>query len=447
MRTKDTLSILRSRWMILAIVIVAAAILSTDWYYYTITREHLNAEFGRRLESVASTAALLLAQETELDSNAVNFESIPEKTTAALSSLSERYSISNIMVLREDGTVLYSQNSYLIPPGERYPMWNMDYPAIVKALEGNPTSTDLYRSSDGEYMKAGYAPLSSRGTTAETAVTVEASPAFLEGLAEMRDILALITLISAAGVILFIIFALKATGALIKARESLSRSETLATMGRMAAGIAHEIRNPLFIIRSGAERLKVDHPDEADEIDLYIIEEVDRLDASLTEYLSFSMDRSLEKQNIDLSGILDKSVQLVEKTTQRKDVQISRGYQVPSAPFKGEGKRLLQAFINLLINSCQAVGDKGRIEIGLGREGGKYRIVFTDDGPGIPENSLDKVFEPFYTTKTSGSGLGLSIVRKVIEEHGGTIAIESGKDSETSVIIELPCQEAPESGD
>ncbi len=314
-------------------------------------------------------------------------------------------------------------------------MWNMDYKAIVKALEGSASSTNLYNSPEGNYMKAGYAPIASPGKTSELVVAVEASAEFLKSLKEMRSVLSIITAISIIGIILFIIFVLKATGALIKARESLMRSETLATVGRMTAGIAHEIRNPLFIIRSSAEKLRERYPAESGEIDEFIIEEVDRLNKTLTEYLMFSKDKKSGRKPVDLINILNRSLNLVKKG---RNTSILTDFSTESAPFDGEEKELMQSFLNILINALQATSGNGKVEIIFNNTEGNYIIEFKDNGGGIPEETVSKIFEPFYTTKTDGSGLGLSIAKEIIEAHNGEITARSNAGKGTTIQVIFP---------
>jgi len=233
--------------MMIAIVILIAAFIAADWYYYYRTRQSLDREFGERLKAIAELAA------ASISTGIAPFPLEPwgqsERADSALASklekLRERHSISNILVIGEDGTTLLSLRAGFYPVGDEYPHWEMDFPAIMSALQGSPASTQLAEAERGMFLKAGYAPLPAGSPRARAVVAVEASPSFLAGLGRLRFILAVVTGASILGVALFAVFAFKATGALIRARESLLRTETLATMGSMAAGIAHEIRNPL----------------------------------------------------------------------------------------------------------------------------------------------------------------------------------------------------------
>ncbi len=442
MKKNGTTTLFRSGWMILAVVLLVAVFLSLNWYYYWRTRNSLDEDFSFRLRALSSLVSLHLERED------VSFpdpllgtrrESDEEaETEAGLRRICEQFSLSNILIIREDGVTLHTVRPDMYPPGDLYLHWNMDYEAIILALEGTASSTALYKAPDGMYLKAGYAPFPFDSAGAGSVVAVEASVDFLQGLSRLRGILTVATIVSSAGAILFIWFVLKATGSLIRARESLMRSETLSMMGRMAAGVAHEIRNPLFIIRSSAEKMKRHHPEDSSDIDTYILDEVDRLNDILHDYLLFARDEPAPKQKIDLVKTLNRSTRLVRDSLGEKKIQVTTAFDPDSAPFTGEEKRLQQAFLNILINAEQSIKSTGRIDVSFSTDGNRYTIRFEDNGFGIPEKDFGKVFEPFYTTKAAGSGLGLAIVKKVVEEHGGRIDIASAEATGTVVTVTLP---------
>jgi signal transduction histidine kinase len=206
----------------------------------------------------------------------------------------------------------------------------------------------------------------------------------------------------------------------------------------MAAGIAHEIRNPLFIIQSSAERLRRMHPEDSRDINTFIIEEVSRLDGILRDYLLVARNEPAPKVPLDLAVTLRRSVRLIEESLQETGIRLFTDIDVEEAPFTGEEKRLQQSFLNILLNAQQAVGSSGTVTVTMTTTRKSYRIIIEDDGPGIQPKDLDRIFEPFYTTKPAGSGLGLAIVRKVIDDHGGTIEITSKAGIGTRVTVTLP---------
>jgi len=431
--------------MALAVIVLLAAIISLNWYFYIRIRDDLNEEFGLRLQAVSALVASAVEEEdlALLDPDRRGF---PRARPAAdvLLGYSETYSLSNISLVREDGITLLSLKPDLYPPGELYLYWQMDYEGIIRALEGRAASTELYRAPDGSYLKAGYAPVPSASGHTEAIVAVEASVDFLKGIRDLRALLYTATAVSLAGIALFIWFVLRATQSLVQARESLLHSESLATMGRMAAGIAHEIRNPLFIIQSSAERLRRLHPENTKDIDTFIIEEVSRLDGILRDYLLIARNEPAPKGPLDLVVTLRRSVRLLAESIEKTDIEIITDFEIDEAPFHGEEKRLQQSFLNILLNAMQALGSAGTIKVSVAKRGKNYRITFEDDGPGIAAKDIDRIFEPFFTTKPAGSGLGLAIVKKVIDDHDGTLDVKSAEGAGTSVVVTLPASTADE---
>ncbi len=436
-------SLLTERWMTAAIVVITLLFLSINWYYYNKIRSALDDEFSIRLRALASLAAASIDPDrVETLSPELAGFGAQDSSVAALDALAFEYDLANIQVLREDGIVLLTTRPDLFPPGELYPLWNMDHKEILRALDGTPSSTGLYESPGGGYIKAGYAPVASASGKASIVVAAEANADFLQGMSGLRALLIVATTMSLTGLAIFVWLVSKATGSLIRTRESLMHAETLASMGRMAAGIAHEVRNPLFIIRSSAENLRKEHPGDAEEIDEYIIDEVDRLNGILTDYLLFAKNESTSVIETDLVRLLDRSVRLVSDPGRDGKIAIETQFAVAAAPFEGEEKKLQQVFLNLLLNAIQAMEGSGNLSVSLSRSKSDYTLEFADNGPGIPERDLERVFEPFYTTRPSGSGLGLAIARRVVEDHNGEISIAAGKYEGTVVTVKLPVDRA-----
>jgi signal transduction histidine kinase len=440
MNEKKAISSLRSGWMIAAVAIIIAVIISAAWYYYYETRRGLDGEFGRRLATLAElVSADLVSSSREISRGAPVESALADTALAAgLERIREAHAVSNILVVREDGTTLLSLQRGMYPAGDEYPHWRMDFPAIMSALEGSPAATKLFEASPGVFLKAGYAPVPLGSRKASAVVAVEASPAFLEGLSRLRSILFVVTGTCILAVIAFTAFVFRSTGSLIRARESLMHGETLAAMGRMAAGVAHEIRNPLFIIRSSAEKLRDTYPERAEEIDSFLIEEVDRLNGILTDYLLFAKDEPARRIPLDLATTLMRSIRYVGESIEDSGIDIVADFEIEKAPFLGEEKRLQQAFLNILLNARQSIAGAGRIRVALASSGRDYTIRIEDTGQGIAERDIGRVFEPFFTTKANGSGLGLSITKKVIEDHDGGIGVTSSVGAGTVVTISLP---------
>ncbi len=223
-----------------------------------------------------------------------------------------------------------------------------------------------------------------------------------------------------------------------QAQEEARRSERLAALGQMSAGLAHEIRNPLGVIKGSAEMLhqKLGESNPlASELAGYISSETNRLSALVTRFLDFARPLHAELTPQEITGVLDRALQSVTLSLTQKDehppVRVERNYEakLPLVPLDESLSE--QAFVNLIQNAYDAMGsDGGTLRVSAARannanrEGVEVRVE--DTGPGIPAELKEQIFNPFVTTKKTGVGLGLSIVSRIIDGHHGTIRVESG---------------------
>ena len=219
------------------------------------------------------------------------------------------------------------------------------------------------------------------------------------------------------------------------AQAEARRSERLAALGQLSAGLAHEIRNPLGVIKGSAEmlnqKLRESNP-LASELAGYISTEVNRLSALVTRFLDFARPLHTELTPQEITPVLDRSLQLVATMWKGGPVAVERHYQqdLPTVPL--DESLCEQAFVNIIQNAYDAMGSEGgrlsvaaEISRSLGRDGIELRLC--DSGPGVPEDLREQIFNPFVTTKKTGVGLGLSIVAKIIDGHQGWIKVESGR--------------------
>jgi two-component system, NtrC family, sensor histidine kinase HydH len=225
----------------------------------------------------------------------------------------------------------------------------------------------------------------------------------------------------------------------------LHQSERLAALGEMTAGVAHEIRNPLGIISSTAELLqaRLAKYEPKNRLAQIIVDESNRLNEKVTEFLDFARPRIPNLRLCDLGDVIDRSLEFLEPEIDRLGINIKRQYLLDGRPLSVDPDLLHQAFLNILLNAIQVLPQGGEITVstspGPGDRGGEIR--FTDNGEGITPEDLKKILNPFFTTKEKGSGLGLPIVKSIIEAHQGTLAINSEMGEGTTIIVTLP--EAP----
>ena len=222
--------------------------------------------------------------------------------------------------------------------------------------------------------------------------------------------------------------------------SQLHLAERLAALGEMVAGISHEIKNPLGIIRSTAELLG-EMPDASDtqkRLSGVITEESTRLNQIVTEFLDFARPQVPNLQECQLEEIIQKNLSFIGPELEKKGIQVQDNLNGRSFRLKADHDLLYRAFLNILINAIQSMEDGGTIDIKVEEARDTYQIEIEDTGCGINEENADKIFNPFFTTKEKGSGLGLSIVRKIIEGHRGTIDIQSREGEGTKVGVQLP---------
>lgn len=236
--------------------------------------------------------------------------------------------------------------------------------------------------------------------------------------------------------------------------RKMYRADRLATLGQLAAGAAHEIRNPLTSIRSTIQYLERDLRNENARVLVQdLLEEVDRINGIIEGLLSFSRPSEPQREKFDLCQLLEQTISLVSTTAMKWGVAIALEFPASERILYADPSQLKQVFLNIIMNALQAMENGGTLTISaelahFGEHGFKprnsYRISFRDTGVGIPGSDLDHVFDPFYTTKRDGTGLGLSISYSIILQHGGEIEIESRAKTEypenhgTQVKVVLP---------
>jgi len=224
----------------------------------------------------------------------------------------------------------------------------------------------------------------------------------------------------------------------------LHHAERLAALGEMVAAVSHEIKTPLGIIRSTAEFLggRPDADEAQKRLSLVITEESTRLNRIVTEFLDFARPQIPKLEPCDLKDILKKNLLFLGPEIEKRNLTLHDNLDGRSLALMADQGLLYRAFLNILVNAYQAVHEGGRIDVTVQEASQNYYVEIQDSGPGIRDEDMRRVFNPFFTTKEKGSGLGLAIVKKIIESHEGSIWIESGEGKGTKVKISLPRQGA-----
>jgi len=237
----------------------------------------------------------------------------------------------------------------------------------------------------------------------------------------------------------------------MRQNERMFRAEQLATMGQFAAGIAHELRNPLTAIRSTIQYLSGEFTEDGEQKKLAkdVLGEVDRLNGIIENLLTLAKPTESKPRKLDVGKEIEHYLNFVEAQAKKQNVQIESQIEKDLPKLFCDPAELRQVLINLVLNGIQAMADGGPLMIRASlvspkddtATAGKKKILIEvkDKGAGIPSNLSEKVFEPFFTTKSSGTGLGLAICNNIVRRHGGEIWIEHGIDGGTVVKVTLPC--------
>jgi signal transduction histidine kinase len=230
-----------------------------------------------------------------------------------------------------------------------------------------------------------------------------------------------------------------------EAEAAVRRSDRLAALGQLSAGLAHELRNPLGTIKTSAEMLLKNVPADnavAREMAGFISSEVDRTNSLVTRFLDFARPLAVRLDKTDLTQVIDQAVSDVEKHQPPFDVTIYKNYSPEIPPFFLDGELMERVMYNLLLNAAQASPPSGSITVKTRQIDGMVEIAVIDRGSGIQPKLLENIFNPFYTTKAGGVGLGLAIVSKIVDEHGGSISVESEPGEGSVFRVYLPFRES-----
>ena len=225
--------------------------------------------------------------------------------------------------------------------------------------------------------------------------------------------------------------------------ETSRRQDRLAAVGRVAAGIAHEIRNPLASMRGSIQVLRTEMDGDSSQAQLMeiILRESDRLNQIITDFLTYARPRASSLSSVDLREPLRETFTLLRHSPEIRDHHVLEE-DLPEEPVMAnvDAAQLRQVFWNLARNALHAMPDGGRLRAELRREdAGRLRITFADTGRGMTPEQVERLFEPF-SSSTGGTGLGLSIVYQIIRDHGGTINVRSREGQGTTITIELPTE-------
>ena len=225
----------------------------------------------------------------------------------------------------------------------------------------------------------------------------------------------------------------------IRLKEQLSKAKHLSSLGEMVAGVSHEIRNPLGIISSSADLLKkkMRSEDPLNAITDIIVAESRRLNDIITDFLDYARPKAPNQTPCRLDEVIAKNIYFLDQQLKENGYVIRTAFKAEAPTIRGDADMLYQAFLNLLINAMQSMPEGGLIDVTIDKKDGWLWVLIEDQGEGVPPAVMEKIWDPFFTTKEKGTGLGLGIVRNIVEAHEGTIRIENRRGAGAQVCVQF----------
>lgn len=424
------------------IILVLAVFNFGSWIFINHIENSLEQELETRLQGLARMGAELVEH-----GEFIHYLSLGQKFSAGLllaptlERLPEEIDVQQIFLVDPNLRVLASSNEEFFPIDKEVLYLREDSAALAAAWKGEVTASALRVIADAPF-KTAYAPVHGPNGQTLCLFVVEANADFFNLLLNFRKGLVLGGIVSFAVLVIFAFFLVSVLSFFLRTQENLRRSERLALMGQMSATVAHEIRNPLSIIKNTAEvlRQKYDNQQQSDELFEFIPDEVRRLTRLMNDFLSFARDRELTRKPGDLVKTVTRALNMMRNEEYGRGIEWQFESNRAELIAAYDDDALTQVLMNLFLNASQALNGKGKVEVKIeassrGRDG--IHLSVRDNGPGLPDSS-EKIFEPFFTTKSRGSGLGLPVCKQLIEKHEGRIRAEAQPGQGTTMHIWLP---------
>lgn len=449
-----------SRWLpalfILGFLLLLAG---TNVWIYQRNKQTLDEDLGQRLTTIAGLLVDTRAVDGDLLFGAGGMDrSYLASIEGLLEEIQRSYDLDAVLLLDpDDYTIRSSSRPALYAEGSLYPYREEHGTAILEAVtERRPTASRTRRvgGSREVYLKSGFAAVRTLLQDELVAIlVVEASADFFGVLERLRGVM--ITGTAAATVLMLLLMAgyLGLQGQTRKARQALERENRMASLGRMASQVAHEIRNPVGIIKYAAERMgkwldshkggRREEDPELREMVEYIREETRRLQDTTERYLTYARQGAMQLQPVDPEELLESAVGALQRQglPESVELRVESDLTEQSPVLRADPDLLRQALLNLGMNAVEAVGGQGEVVFFVRVADDHLLLGVEDSGAGIPDRHKKKVMEAFFTTRPDGNGLGLYIVQQIARSHGGEALVEDCDGGGTRAVMSLPVGE------
>jgi signal transduction histidine kinase len=421
------------------VLLAAVAILATcalSWYSYRGVRTALDDEFARRLANVSSATAAQISADDIGDAERLGDEGAGfANLQVQLEALRTTTGLANASLFDSLGLTIYDCRG----PEYQHETTRLDtlaHAAVETALRGRAVVTPTFVLA-GREARAGLAPVMGRSGSVAGVVAVEGRLEYLPVLARFRRGLLLSALVIALTLVVLVVLRIRMALAAERLERRLSRAENLAAMGRLTATLAHEIKNPLAIIRGSAQRLGKLEP-EAERMAAFIVEESDRLSHTVARYLQFARAEAGTGEHGDAAGALAATLDLLDGECRERRVDVARGEAGAPAIVSLDHESLKQVYLNLILNALEAMPEGGRLTVTRVEHGARIEFTIADTGSGIAPEAVGRAGDPFFTTKAKGSGLGLFLARRLVQSAGGDLEMRSEAGRGTTAIVRFP---------
>jgi len=434
------------KFIVILMVVILIAFNFGSWIFLSEIENSLEKELSTRLGSIATLSANNIELTPGISLH--DLQMLPINNYTELLLLQSKL-ITIQMENQLEGVYLIDQRNRIIIDasgnfnyGDLLSYIQRDSLLLASAWDGRTEISPIF-IVEGSRFKTGYAPVTNILGETVALLVLEANADFFQIIKNFKRGLVIIGLASLGAIILFSFFLSWTIDLFINTQEELRKREKLALLGQMSASVAHEIRNPLGVIKATADvlRSQYERKNAPNELFDYIGTEVNRLNNMVNDFLSFAREIKLNLKQNDFIHTIKDAVRAFDRDIDQDKIELTLSTLFNELQIKYDEEKIKQVLLNLLVNSRQAIHDKGEIKIDIKEadsRGHKYiAVAISDDGSGI-EGDPNKIFEPFYTTKSTGSGLGLAITRQIIEGHGGWLNVESKPDHGTTITFYIP---------
>jgi signal transduction histidine kinase len=412
--------------------------LSAWWIYWKISR-HLDEIFTRSLEESAQLAAIAIANRPAMFLPAPHENSVEylEQQTfllqlQAAGSFNDLYltdpELRNIAGIFSDFQI-----------GRVGGLLALDREYIEKALRGE-TALTPGEEFEGLLLRTAYTPIPGPLGQVEGLLVVKANVEYHKPKKAVRNTLIIISIMNAVLIVVFALVYWKTLRALRRTEARIVQNDRLASLGQLAAGIAHELRNPLNIIEQTVTVLRRRYEKEPDELFEYIPDEITRMNSIITQFLDSARETPLDRRASNLADVLERTLSLLNHRIKESEVKVETA--IPGKiPADIDPGKMQQVFLNLCLNALEALPEKNpelKISVEINKPSGHISITVADNGRGMNPRQIDRIFDPFYTNKEGGAGLGLWVTDRIVHQHEGRIDVVSTPGAGTRMTVILP---------